>query len=290
MVQQGGVCVKHGAKIKQCKENGCTNNARKGGVCLKHGAKKKQCKVDGCTNGVINGGVCIKHGAKIKHCKEEGCTKFGLKGGKCMQHGGGRRCSNLERHQFEMKTGEPAPVEYARVRGKSYCHGCFFHLFPLLKKKRAVRREILFLAELQRRLPQLWNFFVNWDCPVGKGACSSRYKPDMMWNFHLWYLHVEFDEAKSHEQCIKRIDALSRDMEDFPGIVLRVCGSGMFKRLTNGCTGQRTWEATPLFKRRMIIIVDWMNKHVVPFLGEESGLVNPNAGQQGKPKIVKFFF
>jgi hypothetical protein len=46
-----------------CSADGCTNAAKKGGVCVKHGAKVKRCSSDGCTNMVVKGGVCKRHGA-----------------------------------------------------------------------------------------------------------------------------------------------------------------------------------------------------------------------------------
>jgi len=33
---QGGVCMKHGARVKQCSSDGCTNHARCGEVCIRH--------------------------------------------------------------------------------------------------------------------------------------------------------------------------------------------------------------------------------------------------------------
>jgi hypothetical protein len=42
--------MKHGAKVKLCSFNGCTNQARPGGVCIRHGAKKKRCSREGCQN------------------------------------------------------------------------------------------------------------------------------------------------------------------------------------------------------------------------------------------------
>jgi len=48
----------HGAKMKTCSHEGCTNWLVKGGFCTRHGAKRKT-----CTNNVRKGGVCIKHGA-----------------------------------------------------------------------------------------------------------------------------------------------------------------------------------------------------------------------------------
>ena len=84
LARAGGVCVRHGSKLKQCSSEGCTNIVVKGGVCIRHGAKVKysRCKsVDGCTNFAINGGVCIKHGAEYvrKKCSKGGCTKYMLK-------------------------------------------------------------------------------------------------------------------------------------------------------------------------------------------------------------------
>jgi hypothetical protein len=30
------VCIRHGAKVKRCSSEGCTNKAQQGGVCMKH--------------------------------------------------------------------------------------------------------------------------------------------------------------------------------------------------------------------------------------------------------------
>ena len=43
-LQQGGVCIKHGAilvKRKYCSQDGCGNLSQQGGVCIKHGARVK---------------------------------------------------------------------------------------------------------------------------------------------------------------------------------------------------------------------------------------------------------
>ena len=85
--QNGGVCMRHGAKSRYCTVEGCKNKQQKGGVCIRHGAKHKQCSSEGCTNIVVNGGVCRKHGAKIKLCKSEGCTNQVKRGGLCKRHG-----------------------------------------------------------------------------------------------------------------------------------------------------------------------------------------------------------
>jgi len=73
--------MKHGAKVKLCSSDGCTNISRKGGVCMRHGAKvtHKRCSAEGCTNQVQRGGVCKKHGAKLKLGSKEGCTNKATK-------------------------------------------------------------------------------------------------------------------------------------------------------------------------------------------------------------------
>jgi hypothetical protein len=37
---KGGVCVTHGAKLKQCSFEECTKQARKGGLCHRHRSKR----------------------------------------------------------------------------------------------------------------------------------------------------------------------------------------------------------------------------------------------------------
>ena len=64
--KKGGICIKHGAKVRKCSHEGCTNNALKSGVCIRHGAKitRRTCKFQGCTNKVQCAGVCFRHGAR----------------------------------------------------------------------------------------------------------------------------------------------------------------------------------------------------------------------------------
>jgi len=37
----GGVCVRHGTKLKRCSSEGCSNQVKKEGVCRRHGAYRK---------------------------------------------------------------------------------------------------------------------------------------------------------------------------------------------------------------------------------------------------------
>ena len=89
---RGGVCVKHGAKVKQCSHDGCTKRAQNGGVCITHGAKVKLCSSEGCKKQAKKEGVCITHGAKVtpKRCSKEGCTNLAVRGGVCKRHGANR--------------------------------------------------------------------------------------------------------------------------------------------------------------------------------------------------------
>ncbi|KAK1734877.1 hypothetical protein QTG54_014337 [Skeletonema marinoi] len=56
----------------ECSADGCTNAVKQGGVCIKHGAKVIRCNKEGCTNKAVKGGVCIRHGAKVKLCSIDG--------------------------------------------------------------------------------------------------------------------------------------------------------------------------------------------------------------------------
>jgi len=51
---------------KRCRSEGCTDIDRKGGVCMRHGAKVKRCSSKGCSNFAQKEGVCRRHGAKVK--------------------------------------------------------------------------------------------------------------------------------------------------------------------------------------------------------------------------------
>jgi len=37
-VRNGGVCVRHGAKMRLCSSQGCKNRSKRRGLCRRHGA------------------------------------------------------------------------------------------------------------------------------------------------------------------------------------------------------------------------------------------------------------
>ena len=79
----------------KCSVDGCENYSLKGGICVKHGAKIKRCSADGCEKHVQKGGVCITHGAVIvkKRCSIDGCEKQEQKSGVCRTHGAKYICT-----------------------------------------------------------------------------------------------------------------------------------------------------------------------------------------------------
>jgi hypothetical protein len=56
---------------KLCSRSGCTNQVKKRGLCITHGAMLKQCSHKGCNNHAKNGGFCITHGVEMKLEDEE---------------------------------------------------------------------------------------------------------------------------------------------------------------------------------------------------------------------------
>ena len=126
VVVNRGVCTRHGAKRPQCNSEGCTNIAVKGGVCRRHGAKvpSKLCSHQGCTNISKQGGVCVRHGAKLARCSSEGCINYAQRGGVCIRHGAKLKQCEIEGCQNNAKSGgvfvkHGAKVEYKRCNSES---------------------------------------------------------------------------------------------------------------------------------------------------------------------------
>ena len=60
-VVQGGLCVAHGAKCKQCNHPGCIKPSRKAGLCSAHGPAGKRCDFEDCGKAARQGGRCDRH-------------------------------------------------------------------------------------------------------------------------------------------------------------------------------------------------------------------------------------
>jgi len=124
------VCCRHGAKMKRCSSEGCTNIALKGGLCWTHGEKPK-CSASECTNYAIAGGVCWSHGAKrkLKPCSIEGCKSLAKrKGGLCYSHWA-KKHRNAQAGAEQAAVAVPAlpPVELPPTESatESECDICF---------------------------------------------------------------------------------------------------------------------------------------------------------------------
>jgi hypothetical protein len=76
-----------GVRKLRCSFDRCTNQVQQGGLCIRHGAivtryKSRRCSFDGRTNQVQQGGLCISHDASIIRCSHEPLQK-----GRCRRHG-----------------------------------------------------------------------------------------------------------------------------------------------------------------------------------------------------------
>jgi hypothetical protein len=107
---------------------------------------------------------------------------------------------------------------------KLLCINCYNHIVLGGKPKTMVRKEQFILAELQRQMPELEDFFVLWDCPI-KGGCSNR-RPDMLYDFGIAYLVIEIDEDAHRyedESCRnKRMCEIYQDLEHSPIVFVRI--------------------------------------------------------------------
>jgi hypothetical protein len=92
------------------------------------------------------------------------------------------------------------------------------------KPKLNVRKEQYILAEVQRQLPELEDFFVTWDCPIS-GGCSNK-RPDMCYDFGAGSLIIEVDENghRSYDTSCdnKRTIELFQDLGERPVFFIRI--------------------------------------------------------------------
>jgi hypothetical protein len=87
-----------------------------------------------------------------------------------------------------------------------------------------VRKEQFILAEVQRQLPELGDFFVLWDCPID-GGCSGK-RPDMLFDFGIGCLVIEVDEDGHRYEdpsCRnKRMCEIFKDLAERPIVFVRI--------------------------------------------------------------------
>ena len=182
--------------------------------------------------------------------------------------------------------GDKEPAYYTGPDGGThYCSMCFYQAYPS-KLKKNVRQEILVLADLQRRLSELKDPYI-WDC-APNNSCGIRNRPDMLWHFGSWYLHVEVDEhGTTHKDDYNRLLAIQTAVtpkqldNKTRGVIVRINpnsigGAPMLKKSWLPTANRKVWYANePHFSQKMQEIEEWLmdnlfdqdNKdgHLLPF-------------------------
>ena len=107
------------------------------------------------------------------------------------------------------------------------------------------------MVEIQRQLPELEKWFVEWDCPVA-GGCSLK-RPDMLWELPYFYFHLEVDEhGNSHEDDRGRLIEIQNSMGTHrPGFVLRVNSDKLLRKLQH-TDGELKYTPSKYFKQRKL--------------------------------------
>ena len=240
-------------------------------------------KCASCTKSFVSTSDLKRH--KRVHTKEkpfacERCHKrFALKGGlKKHEWYVHRLYSNLKCQKICVNTnnvhlGEKEPAYHTGPDRLNYCSMCFYYKHPN-ETKSGIRQEVLVLAELQRRIKHLRYPYV-WDC-VPPNSCSIRKRPDMLWYYGQWYLHVEIDERGSqHENSYDRLLSIQRALTatnnngpPIKGLVLRINpnakgGRSMLKKSWLASCNKRIWYAKePYFSQQMQTIETWLLNNV----------------------------
>jgi len=148
------------------------------------------------------------------------------------------------------------------------CYNCLGSAFPHLVTLK-VRQEHFVLAEIQRRIPELWRWFQEWDCPIF-GGCSIK-RPDMLWELPLFFFIVEIDEGgDAHEDDRKRLNTIHQDLGVHrPGHVLRINPDGMLIKRQHQ-DGEVKYTSTKLFATRMDKVEAFVRERVMGLIHKEN--------------------
>ena len=166
----------------------CSTHKKDGHVDL----KRKKCTEEGCEKrpafGPVDGEVmyCSTHkkdghvDVVSKRCISDACSVY----------------DKYERH-FAYKINPK--------NGKmEFCYMCWSAMYPEMNARK-IRKEQFILAEIQRQIPELNEYFLVWDCKIPGQSCVA-FKPDMAWEICDTLLHIEIDEdGYSHEDDDQRI-------------------------------------------------------------------------------------
>ncbi|CAM9137923.1 unnamed protein product, partial [Pylaiella littoralis] len=129
----------------------------------------------------------------------------------------GRRCGSATCSVYpELERGLGTYI----VGGLLFCENCLRAHHPELVKRFQVRPEHFVLAELQRRMPELEDNFILWDCPLPCAISTER--ANMLWEIGTTLLHVEVDEKATHENDRNRLMRLLAGTDSVNHIVVRI--------------------------------------------------------------------
>ena len=228
--------------IKLCTFKGCDVTAGfgipgKGAMtCSEHKKdgyvnSSKLCNSEGC-NVTAGFGIpgkksmtCSKHkkegyvNSSSKICNSEGCdivACFGTHKGKplrCREHNiegdwdvRSIRCSSESCLCLPFRERGYANCFNKETQKRDLCTTCHRVLFPGEHNRFTASKEQFILAEIQRQIPELEEYFHSWDCPLN--GCSTK-RPDMAYYIYDTFLHIEIDEGGlSHEDCEDRLKEL----------------------------------------------------------------------------------
>ena len=240
---------------------------------------------------------CVAHGGG-KRCSKEGCPKSAQGATEyCKAHGGGKRCESDvclfyadPRDRGPARYTAPCDKRHGTVwiqKGTPLCFACLGSVFPQCVTLK-VRQEHLILAEVQRLLPELEQWFEEWDCPVS-GGCSLK-RPDMLWEMPGFYLQLEVDEGgEIHEDNRKRLDEIHHSMgKHRPGVVIRINAKGMLIKKQHR-DGELKYSASGDFKDAMAKVVDYIQNKILAKMGDD-GMGVPECCTEGRVGVHKLLF
>ena len=285
---------------KKCSENGCQTRpmfglpgTKTGIYCLKHtkygyvNVVSKKCLEEGCETqprfglpGTKIGIYCSKHSKDgyvnvlSKKCLEEGCEKrpgYGSPETKtatyCSEHARDgyvdvitKRCESDSCSIYtQYERSFSSKIDHNT--GKKICFICWSAMYPELSSRK-IRKEQFILAEVQRQIPELSQYFIVWDCKIPGQSCVS-YKPDMAWEICDTLLHIEIDEdGDSHEDDDQRIVAIHSASNKKNHVCIRFNpdkskdGSPPCLKRTTLSNGMSVYSGTPIeWEKRMNILV-----------------------------------
>jgi len=215
-------------RSKKCSENGCYHSpiygirdTRKPIKCFEHkedhhvDVLHRKCSNEFCDNIYhvdVTNRICSTKNCNTRSTYGEKGTTLSLK---CESHKFSNhvdvinpRCLSIGCRIFE-KHDRPMAIKcLPGTNKKVLCANCFRNKYPHLDKRKTVRKEHFVLAEIQRQIPELDEYFLVWDCKIPGQSCITD-APDMAWIINDTLLHIEIDErGPKHEQSLIRISSI----------------------------------------------------------------------------------